>query len=78
MQQGERLRMSSATVVYKYQQFVTRLRFMMNTKYKLSVMFVGVPLNGVGRKMCLFIGFRREKMLDNDGYKHAQIPSCRG
>ena len=34
---------------------------------KFSVLFVGVPLKEVGRKMCLFIGFQREKMLDNDG-----------
>ena len=28
--------MSSAIVVYKYQQFVTRLRFMVNTKYEIQ------------------------------------------
>ena len=36
MRQGKMLRMSSAIVVYVYQQFVTRLRFMMNTKYKIQ------------------------------------------
>ena len=28
--------MSSAIVVYKYQQFVTRMRFIMNTKYEIE------------------------------------------
>ena len=37
-----------------------------------------IPPKIVRRNVCLFIGFRREEMLSNDGLKLARIPTCRG
>ena len=66
MRQGERLRMSSAIVVYKYQQFVTRLHFMMNTKYEIQCAVRGCTSKRGGKKN---VSIRRFRKRENAGQR---------